>query len=315
VPINSVHVSVQGALGSSRLADDTRALGFVVGLNELEQALSTKLIQDNLVQIRRPCEIKAYEKHEHGWRFTLSDSNETVEAKLLVFAEGGASSLFQQQHIPVQIKDYQHVAIVAQLEMSQAHDHRAFERFLSDGAIALLPGQGNQSTLIWTIDQARLAPVLALNDAAFINEVQSYLGHRAGSIQSISPRKSFKLQMEIATEQQGRRYLLMGQSAHKLHPIAAQGLNLSLRDIWQLKGQLLSSPPGSMDLGHSSFLTTYVNARKQDQDQIIMMTDFLADWVSSRKIPTFMKSIGILLFDAISPLKRQFVYFNMGLMS
>jgi len=107
----------------------------------------------------------------------------------------------------------------------------------------------------------------------------------------------------------------MGNAAHHLHPIAAQGLNLSLRDIWQLRSQILKSQHSTYkrELGQADFLREYASARQTDQARVIFMTDKIARFMSGGPLSMRLRAAGMTLFDALSPLKPLFTRLCMGL--
>jgi 2-octaprenyl-6-methoxyphenol hydroxylase len=117
--------------------------------------------------------------------------------------------------------------------------------------------------------------------------------------------------MVIAKRQMASRFLLFGNAAHSLHPIAAQGLNLSLRDLWQIRSQLLAQKQD--DLGDAAFLEDYVKARVWDQRRVIFATAKIAQYMSGGPLPTWLRAAGITLFDCIAPLKNIFSRLSMGL--
>lgn len=311
IPIRDVLVTVKGAFGSTCLNQkDKQPLGFVLGLPALEHGLAKAMLALENIIVLRPQELRSFQRNEK-WHLEIP-GQDRVSCDLLVSAEGIYSSLRDAHFIQVQKKDYGHIALVCQVQLDKQHENLAYERFLPQGTIALLPWYDDQFTLVWSLSQDKAQQMKALSDADFITNAQAALGHRLGKIQQVFNRNSFPLQMQMACNQSGSRFLLIGNSAHSLHPIAAQGLNLSLRDIWQIRSQILKSAQFDLDLGSTAFLEEYIQARAIDQNKMMAMTDFLAEWVSG-KMPTVLKGIGLNLFDSIKPLKKQFTYFGMGL--
>ena len=104
----------------------------------------------------------------------------------------------------------------------------------------------------------------------------------------------------------------MGNAAHSLHPIAAQGLNLSLRDIWQLRSQILRGP--GIDMGSTVFLNSYLLARKPDQSRVVLATDAIASYMLGPHLSTRIRALGISLFDNLMPVKKMFPRYSMGIL-
>ena len=311
IPIEDVLVTVKGGFGSSRLNRNKQPLGFVLGLSALEHGLAKAMQDIPLLTVLRPAALLKYERDEK-WQLEIEGIGH-VSCDLLVSAEGIQASLRDAHFIQVRKKEYDHAAVVCHVNLAKSHHNLAYERFLPQGAIALLPWHDNQFTMVWSVPKEEANKIMSATDEQFIAQAQQALGNRLGKISHVSKRNVFPLQMQIAINQSSSRFLLIGNSAHSLHPIAAQGLNLSLRDIWQIRSQILKSDESQLDLGNPAFLAEYIQARVTDQNKMIALTDFLAEWVSG-KMPTFLKGVGLTLFDSINPLKRQFTYFGMGLM-
>ncbi|MBS0287201.1 MAG: FAD-dependent monooxygenase [Proteobacteria bacterium] len=312
VPISQVVVSVKGHYGRSSLkTDDHEALGYVVGANVIESVLTQHLVTQPTVEILRPGEILQRECTQSSWQLTVRGKHQPIACKLLVAADGIHSQLRQEQQISTKLMDYNHFAVLANLEMPQMAQETAIERFLPNGAIALLPWKNKAFTCVWTTSQQEALALKNMPEQDFISCCQEQLGKRLGKIVRVSERLAFPLTMNVAAQQSGSRFLLMGNAAHNLHPIAAQGLNLSLRDVWQIRSQLIKAKE-PLDIGAQSFLQSYVNERKSDQHQIIFATDKIANFMSSQRIPAPFRALGITLFDSIKPLKEQFTQRAMG---
>lgn len=317
VPIQKVHVSIQGKFGSCRLdcqQQKLNALGYVVGFDDLEMALYQQLGQMETAKVLRPATIQARESSPWGWTLSIATPTQTdkIRCRLLVAADGVDSLLREEQSIPFRKKGYGHFAIMNNVRILSHQSYIATERFLDQGAIALLPWREGYATCIWTMDKVQAQKLTELNDEKYMQICQHQLGGRIGKLQAIGKRVSFPLLMRLATQQISSRFLLMGNSAHSLHPIAAQGLNLSLRDIWQIRSQILKAKE-FCDIGSTSFLSEYVKLREDDQDRVIFATDKIARFMSGGPLPTWLRALGITLFDCLTPLKRQFTHLSMGL--
>ena len=315
VPIKQVRVSVEGQFGSSRLkAKDQNLpnLGYVVSAHELEKALFDQL-RAHSVKVLKPATLLSKQNHSTHWQLTIShlDQTFTCNTGLLVAADGMHSLLRDEQSIGNIQKEYGHQAVLANVRRESVDPLMAIERFLPAGAIALIPWQKDIATCIWTADKNQASQLMAMNDADFKQTCQQRLGSRSGTISAVGKRLTFPLNMKVAKQQIGSRFLLMGNAAHSLHPIAAQGLNLSLRDIWQLRKQWLAQPQA--DMGCEIFLHEYAKARASDQTRVIMGTDQIAQWMLGGLLTSPIRALGITLFDFMTPIKRQFTRLSMGI--
>lgn len=318
MPIKEVAVSVAGRFGRSHLEAKQQGvefLGQVVTFVELEQALFAALAHLPNVQILRPAILNAYQASEHAWDLTIMhhDAKLPVKTRLLVAADGLHSTLRTALAIPVNKSDYGHFAVMSNIVCEGMPSHTAIERFLPNGAIALLPWQNNLVTCVLTVTEDRQRTLLQMQETDYLRTCQEALGSRYGKLVRLGKRVALPLAMQVAQQQIGNRFLLMGNAAHSLHPIAAQGLNLSLRDIWQLKKQLTRSPD-PIDLGGAQFLANYQSARGGDQRRIIFATDKIAKYLSGGPLPMELRALGITLFDSFWPAKKLFAHYSMGLM-
>lgn len=317
VPIERVLVTMKGQYGACRLNGESEGmatLGYVVGLRELEQALYETLTTQPFVEILRPATLIHRHSSPEAWHLKIQHSaaNLTVNSTLLVAADGVTSALRQEQGISQIKKEYDHYAVMANVEIPSTHHFTAYERFLPQGAIALLPWQKDLYTCIWTTGKEEAESLVALSPEDFIQRCQQQCGSRIGTIITVSKRSYFPLQMQLASQQESARFLLMGNAAHTLHPIAAQGLNLSLRDVWQMRTQVMIANE-KKDIGCEQFLNEYIQSRKTDQSRIIFATDAIARTMSSDMLPGWIRAAGITFLDCLSPLKHKFTQMGMGI--
>jgi 2-octaprenyl-6-methoxyphenol hydroxylase len=315
VSIQEVLVTVKGQYGSSKLTaqdQELPSLGYVVGTQELEQALEETLQNITQVDILRPATVLSREARQDAWYISVSGRSQKISCKLLIAADGMTSQLRQEQQISCQQTDYGHFAVMTNLHIEKGFHHIAYERFLPKGAIALLPWQQSLSTCVWTVDEMQAQSLVNLAEDSFLRECQHQLGSRIGKLTACGKRSCFPLKMQLATNQISARFLLMGNAAHSLHPIAAQGLNLSLRDIWQIRSQILKAK-AQCEIGSVDFLESYLQARKNDQERVIFTTDKIARFMSAGPIPSWLRALGLTLFDSVAPLKRRFTAFGMGI--
>ena len=143
------------------------------------------------------------------------------------------------------------MAITAAVVGDRAHDGTAYERFTPTGPVAVLPLRGGGYGTIWSCAPQRAAELLALDDAAYLAELQSRFGWRAGRFRRIGRRASYPLKLSRAATTVARRTVLIGNAAQALHPIAGQGFNLGLRDA-ALLAEVIADATG--DVGSAELL-------------------------------------------------------------
>lgn len=272
-PIRHVHVSQQGFFGHTRLKAtdmDAEQLGYVVPYPALQTVL-TQALPDNATllggaRVEQVHSNAGYASVQFQWQ----GQTRQLTSRLLVLADGG--SLLQQLRVPCVERDYQQCALVGLLEADQAPIDTAFERFVPGGALALLPQPGGYA-VIWSQPLNRLQEMQQAPETALCLELQRLAGHKAGQFRQLQRRHVMPLKLRYARQLIGPRFVLIGNAAQSLHPIAGQGLNLGLRDAWELT-QLLAplSPP---QLDHPQVLAAYPACRRLDKLNGVGFTDSL----------------------------------------
>lgn len=315
-PIESVCVTQKGQYGSTQLAspilfDVTQPLGQVVSVVDLDAASQIEIANNPHIDFWQPASLCSHRPLDNGWELMIhrDGTSETLHTKLLIAADGALSPLAKANHIVYQSKAYSHHAITANVTLETKTPHVAYERFLEKGAIALLPWLAPYATCVWTIEDEPSA-YLALSDEAYIQACQEAFGRRVGRIIGVGKRMAFPLNMHIAKKQTSWRFCVIGNAAHQLHPIAAQGLNISVQDLGKMWQLLRDHHPE--DIGDPTFLANYQNSIQSRQTAVMQTTDKIADWLASSKLPGALRGIGIALFDSLPPLKRKMVEWGTG---
>ena len=318
-PIHSIHVSEQGRFGSTLMqADDYHwpALGFVVENAWLGRALLAQL-QAARVETHSPARV---ESATPGSPVRLQlDTGESLQADLLIVADGARSGLRDSLGIAYREQRYGEHAIIANVAHRQPHAGRAFERFTQHGPLALLPlppsdGAAHRSALVWTRPPAEVEALLSASDADFLASLQRQFGYRLGRFSAVSERYSYPLALIEAEEQVRSGVVIMGNAAHALHPVAGQGFNLALRDVACLadtlaKAAITDEPPAAL-----SVLQRYRERQAGDQARTTAFSDRLPGLFMQRHAALgAMRDIGLFALDMAPPLKETFVRHTAGL--
>ena len=180
----------------------------------------------------------------------------------------------------------------------------AYERFTPTGPIALLPERDHYG-LVWTVDPARTAPLIALDERAFLAELARAFGARVAGLSRVAERKSFPLALERARSLVGPRIAWIGNAAQQLHPVAGQGFNLGLRDAWALAQSVLDTP--REELGSPRMLARYAARRRTDRNAGIAFTHGLVGVFGAEfPLARLARGAGLALLDIVPPAKRAF---------
>ena len=317
-PIKSIHISDQGHFGFTRLDHHllrAPALGYVISARHLGQSLQAALT-DTKVDIFAPAQLSWINDHESSVSIEITVNNEAINLKtcLLVAADGGHSKVRQLLGIDAQETDYEQTAIIANITTAYPHKNVAYERFTPTGPLALLPMREHECSLVWTKTPSEAENLLNLTEAQFSSALQQAYGWRLGRIQRIGQRHAYPLRLIRVLPYTRNHVVVIGNAAHTLHPVAGQGLNLGLRDVASLTEAVVESWRKDRKLGDAETLQNYQTWQQPDQQRVTYLTDQLVHLFSNNHLPLVMsRNIGLLLLDALTPLKKSLVRQMAGL--
>lgn len=236
-----------------------------------------------------------------------------LTAPLLVAADGRRSALRDEVGIRTATWAYRQHGIVTTVAHEQPHGDIAHERFLPDGPFAILPLQGNRSSIVWTVREEDGPALMQLSDRAFFAEVRKRFGDFLGELTPAAPRWSYPLNFHHAERYIDNRFALVGDSAHGIHPIAGQGLNMGLRDVAAFTQVMVESARVGLDLGSPDVLDRYQRWRRPDNAIVSAVTDGLTRLFSNDlKSLAAARRIGLAAVNRIPPLKGFFMHEAMG---
>ncbi len=238
----------------------------------------------------------------------------TLAARLLVAADGVRSRLRDLAGIAMIGWEYGQSAIVATVAHSRDHHGRAIEHFLPAGPFAILPLKNNRSSLVWVEEGAEAARIVMLPDPEFHAELEKRFGLHLGELTVEGPRQTFPLGFGVARSFIGERFALVGDAAHRIHPIAGQGLNLGLRDVAALAEAVTDAARLGLDPGGADVLDRYQRWRRFDTMAMGVATDGLNRLFSNRSdLLRLMRDLGLGLVDRMPALKGLFIREAAGL--
>lgn len=308
--IEQIHVSDRGHSGIVNLTAAEQALpalGYVVELAHAGRVFAQALARTAVTQFCPASVANIQQLQEHNL-VTLS-SGEVLQTQLLVGADGGQSVCRQLLKLPQSQTSYGTHAIIANVSTQRAHQGVAYERFTTSGPCALLPMTQGRSSLVWALEQSQAQKLMDASDGVFLEQLQQTFGYRLGRFTQAGQRACYPLSLMRSDEPVGHRAVLVGNAAHTLHPVAGQGFNLGLRDVYVLAKTLAHAGSGA-DVGSFEQLDRYWQQRQSDHQATITMTDFLARMFANQYAPLVAARNGALhLMDSIplfkQPLARQ----------
>lgn len=229
----------------------------------------------------------------------------TLRAALMIAAEGRESASRERMGIPLVAWSYPQWGIVATVAHARPHHGTAYEHFLPSGPFAILPMTGNRSSLVWTERESLAPAILKLDDAAFQAEMARRFGAHLGETEVVGPRWSYPLRFHLARSYVRARFALAGDTAHGVHPIAGQGLNLGLKDAAALAEVVLDAARLGLDIGALDALKRYERWRRFDSAVMGLTMDAMNRLFSNDIAPLrAVRDLGIGIADRIGPLRR-----------
>jgi 2-octaprenyl-6-methoxyphenol hydroxylase len=302
-PIRNIHVSQRGGFGRVGLAAAEAGfpeLGYVVDYGRVAQALAQAAAVTTAQCLTGARVIATHGGDPARVEYEYGGEQRELAASLVVMADGGAASESTTEAI-----DYQQCAVTARVVSERPHNNTAYERFTTHGPLALLPDSKNEDegwALVWTTTPEHARQLCALTPEIFLTELRAAVGGRAGDFIQVSGRAAYPLQRRRA-QAAADHIVLIGNAAQTLHPVAGQGFNLGLRDVWEL-GEQINSPSAAV-LGSRAWLDAYQKRRRVDRSAGLGFTHALVELFSNDLLPLRLaRGTGLALLGCMPPLKN-----------
>lgn len=261
----------------------------------------------------RATPVTGFVSHPSHMSVSLGDGA-TLDAGLLVAADGAKSRLRERAGIATHGWDYDQSGIVVTVGHEREHHGRAEEHFLPAGPFAILPLTGNRSSLVWTESRSEAARLIALDEASFHFELEKRFGLHLGELKALDEPRAFPLGYFVARTFIADRLALIGDAAHVVHPIAGQGLNLGLKDAAALAEAVVDAARLGMDFGQADVLERYQRWRRFDTMAMGVATNVLNVLFSNKSLMLRgLRDIGLGIVDRLPPLKNAFIQQAAGL--
>nr|XP_038036723.1 LOW QUALITY PROTEIN: ubiquinone biosynthesis monooxygenase COQ6, mitochondrial [Anas platyrhynchos] len=267
-----------------------------------------------------------------------------LQTKLLIGADGHNSVVRKEAEIQNIEHRYDQSAVVATLHLSEATENNvAWQRFLPTGPIALLPLSDTASSLVWSTSHEHASELLTMDEESFVDSINSafwsnvnhtdfidtagamfrsaisFLKPSGTAVRQLPPsvakvdpesRAMFPLGMGHATEYVQHRVALIGDAAHRVHPLAGQGVNLGFRDIACLTHHLSAAAFNGQDLGSLRHLLKFETERQRHNVSLIAAIDILKRLYSTSLAPlVLLRTWGLQATNALPPIKEQIMAF------
>lgn len=316
-PIEQLEISEVGRMGCARIDGDEHGIspiGYMLPNQQLISVLSDKLNIQKNITLLSPASVYTLRQTANEIEVAINQDglHRAVRTSLLVGADGASSKVRQLLNIGSSYKEYKQTAIITNVQTQLAHQNKAFERFTANGPLAVLPIQDNHCALIWTHATEQAKDYQYMDDQSFLLNLQAAFGYRLGKFIRIGKRVMYPLSLTTSNQLCKSNAVLIGNAAQSVHPVAAQGLNLGLRDVQALVRLLERETFDSAR--YTQMLVDYEQQRKPDRDHVIRLTDGLTRVFAANRGPIkSLRSCGIRMVGALPSIQRILLRRNLGM--
>jgi 2-octaprenyl-6-methoxyphenol hydroxylase len=290
------------------------AYGHVVEAHRFGVAVTRKLEQVKNIEVISPASVTIIKMGGSTNKLHLESggTESALEARLVVAADGANSFIRNHLQIPTEFRDYGQTAVICNITPEIAHAGRAFECLTETGPFAVLPHTGDRCGLVWSVASEHAQEILDLDDETFLTRAQQRFGsNKLGDFIQVGRRTAYPLKLARAKEDIRERLVILGNAAHAIHPIGAQGFNLALRDAAVLAEVLADDYED--DPGEAGLLQQYSRWRRQDQRGTIATSDGMTRlFAHPSMLAAGLRTGGLIAHALLPSLRRKSAIKAMG---
>ena len=291
---------------------DGECIAFMIEDRHMKSVLVERLKQTS-VKILRNLKAISFQKEKNKTIVELSNG-EKVTTDLLIAADGKKSEIAYSYGLSRLGWNYQQKALVCGVEHEKSHNGTAFQIFYPTGPFAILPLKGQKSSIVWTEPLKKADNIMNMSTKDFLDCLKVKFGNFLGDIKLISPKHSFELDLGFSRRIISNRLALVGDSAHNIHPLAGQGLNLGIRDVACLAEILIEAVRIGEDIGSVQVLQRYEKWRGLDSTLLFAATDSLNRFFSNgNKLVNLGNGASMRLVNYFPPVKKFLMREAMGI--
>ena len=304
--------SAPGELAFDAAENGEAALGWIIENKLVQHALWQAVGSAASARVVCPAEVASVANEADDVEVMLADGTR-LRSRIVIAADGADSPVRAMLGIDSKGRDYAQRAVVAHVATARAHENTAWQRFLPGGPLAFLPLADGRCSIVWSLPDAEAARILALDDAAFRDELGCAFDFRLGEITSATARAAFPLRMRLADRYVAGRCVLAGDAAHVVHPLAGQGMNLGFRDVACLRRVLRDARERGSDIGAAHVLRRYERERRSENALAARGLDAIERlFGAGDPLTPTLRGAGLAIVDRIAPLKQWFASIAAG---
>lgn len=314
--IKKVHVSDKGRYGRAEIFAKDENLPFLGAIAPMQELLSVALqsvTENQNIEKAFKTNVISLQKNADDYSLVVEQEqqNKIIQASLIIACDGANSSMRKMLNVGAQTTDYKQDAIVFDIQTDLDNQNTAYERFMTNGVLAMLPKSKTTMGCVWTVDRNDSKEKLNLENNEFQEMIQDRFGYRLGQIKVATKPAVFPLYLVQSNEVYKNNVLFFGNALHFLHPISGQGMNLSIRDIGFLYDLIVESDFSQNSI--AEVLEEFTKVRKPDHDRTINITHGFVKWFVSNDFKFVVsRSVGLHLLQRSKLAKKVLSRVMMG---
>ncbi len=308
------HMHVWDAVNDAAIDFNSRLvacsqLGAIIEESVIKQALLEKIAQQENIHLFANQTVD--QLHRNDESVIVSSGNQVWQGRLLMVSDGADSPTREKLDVSLTRWSYHHQAIVAMVEVEKAHQRTAWQVFNSDGPLAFLPlNEPNLCSIVWSTTPERAKDLMSQSDEAFNEQLTDAFHQKLGKAKLASQRFQFPLTMRHAKQYSGDNWMLLGDAAHTIHPLAGLGLNVGLADLASWLNELSQS---KQKYQFARALAAYQRQRKSEVWKVILLMDGLKSLFSNDLAPVkLIRGLGLRCINQLTVVKQMLIQQAMG---
>ena len=258
-------------------------LGYLVPNNMIRAAAYKKVKESSNIKVMSNVVVESFTTDINSVKLQLSNQK-TLDADLLIAADGRLTNTRRQMGIPTETKDFGKTCIVCKMKHNKPHNHLAYECFHYGRTLAVLPMAGNYSSIVITISSKKAESIMQMDDQDFNQDIASRFNHRFGEMQLEGERHAYPLIAVHANYFHSTRFALIGDASVGMHPVTAHGFNLGLKGAQILADLIKDALSRNLDIASENVLKQYNQKHQRNTRPLYHGTNLMVDLFNSEKI-------------------------------
>lgn len=305
--LRDAHVFNGASLFSMKIepqSSQSSELGYLIANHHIRKAAYQVANGHSHIRLITCAQVTSILPNDVSTTLTL-DNGEQIDCRLLVAADSRFSDTRRMMGIPTSMHDFGKTMMVCTMTHEKPHHQVAWEWFDYGQTLALLPMNGQQSSVVMTLTARQIATLMAMSESDFEHEVTMRFQHRLGAMRLTSTRHAYPLVTTYPGNFVAQRFALIGDAAVGMHPVTAHGFNFGLQSAHSLAQQILAAIKKGGDIAASDVLAAYEKNHRTTTKPLFMATHIVAKLYSDDTFPARMvRSIALRAGNRISPFKR-----------